>query len=79
MKAPGTTAADIIFVVDEKKHPQFERDGSDLIKTVTVDLHEALLGTSVFVSTLDGKSINVEVKFFSTDCVFILSSLPVEK
>lgn len=60
-KAPGTIAADIIFVVDEKKHPQFERDGNDLIKTVTVDLHEALLGTSVFVSTLDGKSINVEV------------------
>ena len=60
-KAPGTIAADIIFVVDEKKHPQYERDGNDLIKTVTVDLHEALLGTSVFVSTLNGKSINVEV------------------
>ena len=53
-EAPGTIAADIIFVVDEKKHPQFERDGNDLIKTVTVDLHEALLGTSVFVSTLNG-------------------------
>jgi len=47
-------------VVDEKKHPRFERDGNDLIKTVTVDLHEALLGSSVFVSTLNGKSINIE-------------------
>ena len=55
------TAADIIFVVEEKKHPQFERDGNDLVKTVVVDLHEALLGTKVFVSTLDGKSINVDV------------------
>lgn len=60
-EAPGIIAADIIFVVDEKKHPQFERDGNDLIKTVTVDLHEALLGTSVFITTLNGKSINVEV------------------
>jgi DnaJ family protein B protein 4 len=60
-EAPGTIAADIIFVVEEKKHPQFERDGNDLVKTVVVDLHEALLGSSVYVTTLDGKSINVEV------------------
>ena len=31
------------------------------MKTVVVDLHEALLGSSVYVTTLDGKSINVEV------------------
>ena len=54
-------AADIIFVVDEKKHPQFERDGNDLITTKVVDLHEALLGTSVFITTLNGKSINVDI------------------
>ena len=60
-EAPGTIAADIVFVVEEKKHPQFERDGNDLVKTVVVDLHEALLGSSVYVTTLDGKSINVEV------------------
>ena len=48
-EAPGVIAADIIFVVDEKKHPQFERDGNDLITTKVVDLHEALLGTSVFI------------------------------
>lgn len=60
-EAPGVIAADIIFVVDEKKHPQFERDGNDLICTKRVDLHEALLGTGVFITTLNGKSINVEV------------------
>ena len=64
-EAPGVIAADIIFVVDEKKHPQFERDGNDLICTKRVDLHEALLGTGVFITTLNGKSINVEV---SRDC-----------
>jgi hypothetical protein len=58
---PGITAADIVFVVEEKKHPTFEREGNDLIKTVVVDLHEALLGHKIFVSTLDGKSINVDV------------------
>lgn len=60
-EAPGITAADIVFVVEEKKHPTFEREGNDLIKTVVVDLHEALLGHKIFVSTLDGKSINVDV------------------
>ena len=60
-ESPGVIAADIIFVVDEKKHPQFERDGNDLITTKVVDLHEALLGTSVFITTLNGKSINVEI------------------
>ena len=60
-EAPGVIAADIIFVVDEKKHPQFERDGNDLITTKVVDLHEALLGTSVFITTLDGKSMSVEI------------------
>uniref|UniRef100_A0A7R9Y4B5 Chaperone DnaJ C-terminal domain-containing protein n=1 Tax=Micromonas pusilla TaxID=38833 RepID=A0A7R9Y4B5_MICPS len=61
-EAPGVIAADIVFVIDEKRHPQFERDGNDLVKTVKVDLSEALLGANVFVTTLDGKSINVEVK-----------------
>jgi DnaJ family protein B protein 4 len=27
---PGITAADLIFVVDEKPHPIFKRDGNDL-------------------------------------------------
>jgi DnaJ family protein B protein 4 len=60
-ETPETVAADIVFVIEEKKHPRFEREGDDLLKTVVVDLHEALLGTNVFVSTLDGKSINVDV------------------
>lgn len=60
-ETPGAVAADIVFVIEEKKHPQFERDGNDLIKTVVVDLHEALLGTKVFITTLDGKSVNVDV------------------
>jgi DnaJ family protein B protein 4 len=37
-EAPGVIAADIVFVIDEKRHPQFERDGNDLVKTVKVDL-----------------------------------------
>ena len=37
-EAPGVIAADIVFVIDEKRHPKFERDGNDLVKTVKVDL-----------------------------------------
>lgn len=37
------------------------REGNDLIKTVKLDLHEALLGTTVKVFTLDGKMVEVPV------------------
>jgi len=60
-ETPTTIASDIIFTLEQKPHPQFERDGNDLIKTVTLDLNEALLGTSFSVYTLDGKAIEVKI------------------
>jgi DnaJ family protein B protein 4 len=60
-ETPTTIAADIVFTLEQKPHPQFEREGNDLVKTVKVDLNEALLGTSFSVYTLDGKAMDVKV------------------
>ena len=46
-EAPGVIAADIVFVIDEKRHPQFERDGNDLVKTVKVDLRRVSVARAV--------------------------------
>ena len=57
----NTIAADLVFEIDEKKHPHFARDGNDLIKTVKIDLVDAMCGWSSTVYTIDGKSIDVSV------------------
>ena len=57
----NTIAADLVFEIDEKKHPHFTRDGNDLIKTVKIDLVDAMCGWSSTIYTIDGKSIDVSV------------------
>ncbi|KAF3069113.1 DnaJ like protein subfamily B member 4 [Daldinia childiae] len=51
---------DLHFIVEEKPHPLFVRDGDDLIHTVELDLKEALTGWRRTVTTIDGKQLNVE-------------------
>lgn len=81
-ETPTTIAPDIVFTIEQKPHPQFERDGSDLIKTVDVTLREALLGTSFSVYTLDGKAMDVKVDdIISPDYVKVLpgEGMPLSK
>uniref|UniRef100_A0A7N0SV94 J domain-containing protein n=1 Tax=Kalanchoe fedtschenkoi TaxID=63787 RepID=A0A7N0SV94_KALFE len=49
---PGTLPADIVFLIDEKKHPLFERDGDDLEIGVEVPLLKALTGCLLQVPLL---------------------------
>ncbi|KAK9676863.1 hypothetical protein RND81_11G106100 [Saponaria officinalis] len=58
---PGITAADLVFVIDEKPHKVFTRDGNDLIVTQRISLVEALTGCTVHVNTLDGRSLTIPV------------------
>ncbi|KAK3937672.1 protein psi1 [Diplogelasinospora grovesii] len=51
---------DLVFVVEEKPHPLFVREGDDLIHTVDLDLKEALTGWKRTVTTIDGKNLNIE-------------------
>ena len=50
---------DLHFIVKEKPHPLFSRDGDDIRHTVEIDLKEALTGWSRKVATIDGKQVNV--------------------
>ncbi|KAG8498438.1 hypothetical protein CXB51_004955 [Gossypium anomalum] len=58
---PGFTPSDLIFVVDEKPHAIFKRDGNDLIATLKISLLEALTGTILSLTTLDGRTLPISV------------------
>lgn len=59
---PGTIPADIVFVVDEKPHNKFRREGNDLVYTHRLSLADALCGTTIQLTHLDGRPLNVDVK-----------------
>jgi DnaJ family protein B protein 4 len=50
---------DVHFVVSEKPHDKFRREGDDLRFDVEIDLKEALTGWKRTVSTIDGKQLSV--------------------
>ncbi|EEY14098.1 psi1 [Verticillium alfalfae VaMs.102] len=51
---------DLHFILEEKQHPLFVREGDDLVHTVDLDLKEALTGWKRTVATIDGKQINLD-------------------
>ncbi|KAM0791792.1 hypothetical protein ACM66B_004055 [Microbotryomycetes sp. NB124-2] len=62
-------AQDMVFVIEEKPHERFKRDGDDLVVEVSVPLIEALCGpssggsTSKSLTTLDGRTIKYELPY----------------
>ncbi|XP_068142068.1 dnaJ protein homolog 1 [Drosophila tropicalis] len=61
-QAPQKTPADIIFIIRDKPHTQFKREGSDLRYTAQVSLKQALCGTPLTIPTLQGDSIAVNTQ-----------------
>jgi DnaJ family protein B protein 4 len=58
---PNVIAADLVFVIDEKPHSVFTRDGNDLVVTQKISLAEALTGYNVRLTTLDGRVLNIPI------------------
>ncbi|KAI7741604.1 hypothetical protein M8C21_006899 [Ambrosia artemisiifolia] len=58
---PNTIPADLVFVIDEKPHSTFTRDGNDLVVTRRITLAEALTGYTVHVTTLDGRNLTIPI------------------
>ena len=52
-------AGDIIFVVKEKPHHLYKRDGNDLIHQVTIPLKQALCGGVLNLTDLEGNNLRV--------------------
>ncbi|ONK59431.1 uncharacterized protein A4U43_C08F6360 [Asparagus officinalis] len=57
----GQLPADLIFVIDEKPHGLYKRDGNDLIIEQKISLSEALAGTTLNFKTLDGRNLPITV------------------
>ncbi|XP_017281134.1 dnaJ homolog subfamily B member 1b [Kryptolebias marmoratus] len=64
-ETPRNIPADIVFVLKDKPHPVFKRDGSDVVYTAKIPLRDALCGCTVHAPTLDGRTVTVS----STDIV----------
>jgi molecular chaperone DnaJ len=58
---PGAPSGDLYVDVQVAEDERFERDGTDLIGTVSIPATEAMLGTTVTVPTLDGEE-EIEVE-----------------
>lgn len=58
---PNQLPADLVFVIDEKAHDFYKRDGNDLIVNHRVTLAEAIGGTTVSLTTLDGRDLSIPV------------------
>ena len=58
---PNVTPPDLVFVIDEKPHNTFTRDGNDLVVTKHITLVEALTGYTVNLTTLDGRNLTIPI------------------
>ncbi|XP_059289806.1 uncharacterized protein LOC132043322 [Lycium ferocissimum] len=54
---PGIIPADLVFVIEEKPHHVYVRDGNDLTVNQEISLLEALTGKTLELTTLDGRNL----------------------
>lgn len=60
-QAPNKIPADIIFIIRDKSHQHFKREGSDLRHQCKVTLREALCGVLVDIPTLTAEKIPINL------------------
>lgn len=58
---PNVIPADLVFIIDEKPHSVFTREGNDLVVTQKISLAEALTGYTVHLTTLDGRALTIPI------------------
>jgi len=58
-RKPDSIPADVIFIIKDKPHPLFKREGQDIVYTAKITLKDALCGGSVIVKNLENKSFKV--------------------
>ena len=64
---PGYLPADIVFLIDEKKHPLFRREGIDLEIGVEIPLVDALTGCFISIPLLGGENMGLS---FENDVIY---------
>lgn len=60
-QGPDITPGDVIFVIEQKPHPRFERKVNDLYYHAEIDLLTALAGGAIAVEHLDDRWLRVSI------------------
>ncbi|KAK2148654.1 hypothetical protein LSH36_488g06012 [Paralvinella palmiformis] len=60
-QGPNNVPADIVFIVKDKTHPRFRREGINLVYTAKLPLVKALTGYTVEIHTLDERVIHIPI------------------
>lgn len=60
-QGPDIIPGDVIFVIEQKPHPRFQRKGDDLYYHAEIDLLTALAGGSIAVEHLDERWLTVSI------------------
>jgi curved DNA-binding protein len=58
---PQLPRGDLITVIEEIHHPQFERRGADLFTTAPISVFDTMLGTSIKIQTIDDSTLDITV------------------
>jgi DnaJ family protein B protein 4 len=79
---PHMIAGDIRFILCQKPHERFQREGNDLLFKHTLDLKQALIGCNIQVLTLDNRTLRIPVnRVISPDTVHTIhgEGMPLPK
>ncbi|EHA8588871.1 dnaJ-like subfamily B member 4 [Cocos nucifera] len=74
--------ADLVFVIEEKPHEVYKREGNDLVVHWKISLVDALAGTMIKLTTLDGHDLAVNVTDIVTpgyELVVAKEGMPIAK
>ena len=58
---PNMQRGDLNVTVSVKPHPEFSRQGDDLVKEITLSCIDAMLGCKKTIASIDGKSLEVVI------------------
>ncbi|XVF12007.1 hypothetical protein REPUB_Repub08aG0077500 [Reevesia pubescens] len=82
IEEPGIVPADVIFVIEEKPHALYKRDGNDLVVNQEITLLEALTDKTLDLITLDGRNLVIPLTDFikpGADFVVPNEGMPISK
>jgi len=60
-QGPNNVPADIVFIVKDKQHARFRREGTNLIHTARVPLSKALTNCTIEIVTLDERILHIPI------------------
>jgi molecular chaperone DnaJ len=60
-RGPGGRGGDLVINFQVRPHHFFRRDGLDIHCTVPINIAQAVLGSKIRVSTLDGKKVTLKI------------------